>query len=322
MAQEDPDNLHKLHVVEPPKDAVNAEEIVLPSEQIDQLMGSRPGAVSPWRIFKIMSEFVEGYEFIRHYKRAATIFGSARCGFDDRVYKDAEQLGYNLAKEGFAVITGGGPGVMEAANKGANRAGGESVGLNIQLPFEQRINQYVNESTSFHYFFTRKVMLAAASQVYIFFPGGFGTFDEMFEMLTLVQTKKITPIIIVLVNKEFWQPLLTWINETVYAKNFAISEADTKLYYLVDSADEATSLINKLIKEKSLNHVHRDTDLMEHNPEGVIMPGACPVPEAHFKKLTGEITEGHEDHVHPTTPLKKIQNEQDHNKSSDDYLAT
>jgi len=249
-----------------------AEDLVLPADQVERLMGSHRDSVSPWRIFKIMSEFVEGYEFIRHFKRAATIFGSARSGLSDKVYKDAEQLGYNLAKEGFAVITGGGPGVMEAANQGASRAGGESVGLNIQLPFEQRMNQFVNESTSFHYFFTRKVMLAAASQVYVFFPGGFGTFDELFEMLTLIQTKKISPIIIVLVNKEFWSPLLAWINETVYEKNNAISKEDTTLFELVDSADEATALINKLIKEKAVDRVQREADTMENNPEGIVMP--------------------------------------------------
>ncbi len=289
MAQEDPNNLHKLHIVAPPKDTeVRPEDIVLPAEQVQKLMGSRSDAVSPWRIFKIMSEFVEGYEFIRHYKRAVTIFGSARCGFDDKVYRDAEQLGFNLAKEGFAVITGGGPGVMEAANKGASRAGGESVGLNIQLPFEQRTNQYVNQSTSFHYFFTRKVMMDAASQVYVFFPGGFGTFDELFEMLTLVQTKKIAPAVIVLMDAEFWTPLLKWINEVVYAKNFAISEEDTHLYQVADSAEEATIMINKLIKEHAHQKFHEE-DSMRHNPEGTIMPGACPLPEAHFTKLTNQV---------------------------------
>jgi uncharacterized protein (TIGR00730 family) len=298
MAQEDPNNLHKLHIVKPPKEATRAEGVVIPADQVEKLMGSRPDAVSPWRIFKIMSEFVEGYEFIRHYKRAATVFGSARCGFDHKIYRDAEQLGYNLAKEGFAVITGGGPGVMEAANKGASRAGGESVGLNIQLPFEQRTNKYVNESTSFHYFFTRKVMMDAASQVYVFFPGGFGTFDELFEMLTLVQTKKISPIIIVLVNKEFWTPLLNWIHDTVFKENHAITEEDTELYHLVDSADEATLLINKLIKQKSIERGHADS--MEHNPKGIVMPGECE-PEAGLSKITGE---------------------QDHNKADDDYLAT
>jgi uncharacterized protein (TIGR00730 family) len=187
---------------------------------------------------------------------------------------------------------------MEAANKGASRAGGESVGLNIQLPFEQRTNKYVNESTSFHYFFTRKVMMDAASQVYVFFPGGFGTFDELFEMLTLVQTKKISPIIIVLVNKEFWTPLLNWIHDTVFKENHAITEEDTELYHLVDSADEATLLINKLIKQKSIERGHADS--MEHNPKGIVMPGECE-PEAGLSKITGE---------------------QDHNKADDDYLAT
>ncbi len=245
--------------------------IVLPSKQMDEYIAVNQEGMSPWRIFKIMAEFVSGYEFIRHYKRAATFFGSARCGFKDEVYRDATKLAYNLSKEGFAIITGGGPGVMEAANKGALQAGGESVGLNIQLPKEQRSNQYVNESTSFHYFFTRKVMLATASQVYVFFPGGFGTLDELFEMLTLVQTKKISPISVVLVNKEFWSPLLAWIEQTIYKKDSAINKADTKLYTLVDHADEALDLINKLAKKRYFKPKARVLDTLENNPRGVIM---------------------------------------------------
>jgi uncharacterized protein (TIGR00730 family) len=254
--------------------------MILPPQEVDKLVTTKPEGLSPWRIFKIMSEFVSGYEFIRHYKRAVTFFGSARCGFDDAVYKDATKLAYNLAREGFAIITGGGPGVMEAANKGALEAGGESVGLNIQLPFEQRTNQYVKESTSFHYFFTRKVMLATASQVYVFFPGGFGTMDELFEMLTLVQTKKISPISVILVNKEFWTPLVTWVEEEMYRKNYAINEEDTKLYHLVDHADEALAVINRLFKENYLHPHSRVEDTLENNPQGVMMPGSCPVPEA------------------------------------------
>ena len=253
--------------------------VILPPKEIDKLMTVNQEGMSPWRIFKIMAEFVSGYEFIRHYKRAVSIFGSARCGFDDQVYKDATKLAYNLAREGFAVITGGGPGVMEAANKGALEAGGESVGLNIQLPFEQRINQYVRESTSFHYFFTRKVMLATASQVYVFFPGGFGTMDELFEMLTLVQTQKISPISVILINKEFWTPLLTWIDEVMYKKNGAINEEDTKLYHLVDHADEALAVINRLVKERHFKPVSRETETLEHNPKGVVMPGTCEIPD-------------------------------------------
>ena len=252
--------------------------MILPPQEVDALIDQKQEGLSPWRIFKIMSEFVSGYEFIRHYKRAVTVFGSARCGFEDQVYKDATRLSYNLAREGFAVITGGGPGVMEAANKGALEAGGESVGLNIQLPFEQRTNQYVKQSTSFHYFFTRKVMLATASQVYVFFPGGFGTMDELFEMLTLVQTQKISPISVILVNKEFWTPLINWINETMYKKNYAISEEDTKLYHLVDHADEALAVINRLVKEQHLDPDMRASETLENNPKGVVMPGECPTP--------------------------------------------
>ncbi len=252
--------------------------VVLPPKDIEKMITVKQEGMSPWRIFKIMAEFVNGYEFIRHYKHGVTFFGSARCGFEDSVYKDATKLAYNLAREGFAVITGGGPGVMEAANKGAMEAGGESVGLNIQLPFEQRTNQYVKESTSFHYFFTRKVMLATASQVYVFFPGGFGTMDELFEMLTLVQTRKISPISVILVNKEFWTPLLEWVEKVMYEKNHAIDQPDTQLYHLVDHADEALSVINRLAKERYLNPHSRVDDTMEHNPQGVVMPGSCPVP--------------------------------------------
>lgn len=250
---------------------INPDDIAWSTGQLNQLFSIAKGGFSTERLIKIITEFINGYKFIRHYNKAVSIFGSARCGFDDIVYKDATKLGYNLAKEGFAVITGGGPGVMEAANKGALKAGGESVGLNIQLPEEQRVNNFVNESSSFHYFFTRKVMLASASQVYIFFPGGYGTMDELFEMLTLVQTRKVSPITIILVNKRFWQPLLKWIEQTMYEKNKAIGKADLKLFHLVNHADEAFVYIKKLVKQKKVGMGSRESDTLEHNKAGVIM---------------------------------------------------
>lgn len=203
---------------------------------------------SPWRIFKIMAEFVEGFEFLSRYGRAVSIYGSARCNFSHSVYNEATELAMWLAKDGFTIITGGGPGVMEAANKGAHEAGKASVGLNIQLPHEQRINTYVNQSRAFQYFFTRKVMLSIASEVYIFYPGGFGTLDEFFEMVTLIQTKKIDPIPIILVDKEFWTPLLSWIDEKLYQHNNAIDREDMDIYHLVADAEEAYKHIKKVLK--------------------------------------------------------------------------
>ena len=250
---------------------VSEDDLAWSTGQLEELLNIRRGGFSSIRLLKIINEFVNGYKFIRHYKKAVSIFGSARTGFKDSVYQEATRLGFELASDGFAVITGGGPGVMEAANQGALKAGGESVGLNIHLPEEQRINKYVNESASFHYFFTRKVMLATASQVYIFFPGGYGTMDELFEMLTLVQTKKVTPIEIILVDKNFWKPLLTWIEKKMYQESKAISAPDLKLVKLVANADEALAEVRRLVKLKKIGKRARELNMLEHKKEGVVM---------------------------------------------------
>jgi uncharacterized protein (TIGR00730 family) len=198
-----------------------------------------------WRIFRVMAEFVEGFEFLADFKKSVTIFGSSRASEATQAwYNEARKLGGLLAKEGFAVVTGGGPGIMEAANQGAVEAGGVSVGINIQLPREQRLNSFVNRTKGFHYFFTRKLMLTYSAQVYVYFPGGFGTLDEFFEIITLVQTKKIaTHIPIVLVGKEFWNGLDSWMKEIMLKRDGAIDAEDLELYKIVDTAEEVMEIV-------------------------------------------------------------------------------
>jgi len=213
-----------------------------------ELFGGENQPMESWRVFKIMAELVNGFELLKQYGLAATIFGSQRSELGDKTYQHATELSAKLAEAGFAVITGGGGGIMEASNKGAHEAGGQSVGMNIKLPKEQLLNKYVTDSENFHYFFTRKVMLAFASEVYIFFPGGFGTLDEFFEITTLIQTKKIPPIPVILLGKDYWGPLLAWIESDLYSKHKAIDKEDMSIYHLVDSVDEAFELVKRLTK--------------------------------------------------------------------------
>ncbi|MDX1535172.1 MAG: TIGR00730 family Rossman fold protein [Candidatus Spechtbacterales bacterium] len=203
------------------------------------------------RLKRIEKEFRKGFDFLEKYEKAATIFGTARYGFDDEIYQKAEKLSAMLADRGYAVITGGGPGVMEAANKGAHSVKGTSVGINIQLKaIKEDKNKYVQESESFKYFFSRKMMLAYASQLYFFFPGGFGTLDEFFEMVTLIQTEKIKPIPIILVQKSYWEPLLEWISDEL-VKNKAINPDDMDIYRLVDTPEEAIEVAEELLEGKT-----------------------------------------------------------------------
>jgi uncharacterized protein (TIGR00730 family) len=199
-----------------------------------------------WRMFHIIAEFVEGFEALADCPPSVSIFGSSRARPDDEVYLKAEQVAQLLVENGFAVITGGGPGVMEAANKGAALAGGRSIGLNIQLPNEQEPNPYTNLSLSFRYFFVRKVMFVKYAVAYIIFPGGFGTMDELFEAMTLIQTQKIKPFPVILVGSEFWKGLLDWV-KTVVLKEGGISPNDLDIFQVVDDPSEILKIIKKTV---------------------------------------------------------------------------
>lgn len=205
-----------------------------------------------WRIFRIMAEFIEGFEFLSKLHHEVTFFGSARAPKNGRYYKAAEELGQMCAKAGFTVITGGGPGIMEAGNKGAYNGGGESVGLDIELPTEQRRNDYVTRAIGFHYFFTRKVMLSASAQAYVFFPGGFGTLNEATEMVDLVQTGK-TPreVPCIFYGRAFWMPFFNWLRKTVYEENAFVNSEDLNLIRIVDTTKEAFDII-KQTRERAL----------------------------------------------------------------------
>ena len=207
-----------------------------------------------WQIFKIMAEFVEGYEKLAIIGPCVTIFGSARTNPEHEHYKLAQDTAYKIAKAGFGVITGGGPGIMEAANKGAKMAGGKSVGLNIRLPFEQSPNPFIDPDKllSFYYFFIRKVMFMKYSQGFIVLPGGFGTCDEFFEAITLIQTKKIARFPIVVMGTEYWSPMLDWLKNTMLAdKN--INESDLDFFILVDNPNDAVKHIEEFYKKYSLS---------------------------------------------------------------------
>jgi uncharacterized protein (TIGR00730 family) len=200
-----------------------------------------------WQIFKIMAEFVEAFEKLGKIGPCVSIFGSARTKPENQYYILAEEIAFKLTQKGYGVITGGGPGIMEAANKGANKGGGMSVGLNIELPHEQYSNPYidVDKLISFDYFFVRKVMFMKYAQGFIVLPGGFGTMDELFEALTLIQTRKVAAFPVILVGKQYWGGLIDWIKSSLLEQEKNINEIDLELVSLVDTADEAVMNIEK-----------------------------------------------------------------------------
>ncbi|MBW8521877.1 TIGR00730 family Rossman fold protein [Chryseobacterium chendengshani] len=207
-----------------------------------------------WMVFKIMAEFVDGYERMAKIGPCVSIFGSARLKSESKYYKMAVEIAEKITKIGFGIITGGGPGIMEAGNKGAFNSAGKSIGLNIDLPFEQHFNPYINKmySLNFDYFFVRKVMFVKYSQGFIVMPGGFGTLDELTEAITLIQTNKIGKFPIVLVGSEFWSGLLGWFKETLLREGM-ISENDLDLYRVVDTADEAVEHIRAFYEKYAVN---------------------------------------------------------------------
>ncbi len=210
-------------------------------------------AHSSWQIFKIMAEFVEGFEKLAKIGPSISIFGSARTKASNKYYKLTVEIADKLSKEGFGIITGGGPGIMEAANKGAQQAKGKSIGLNIELPFEQQANPYIDNDKSLHfdYFFVRKTMFGKYSQGFIMMPGGFGTMDEFFEVITLVQTGKMKDSPMILVGRKYWQGLIEWVSTTMLDEG-NISAEDIDLFVVLDTADEVVDYVNKFYKKKPL----------------------------------------------------------------------
>jgi len=203
----------------------------------------------PWRVFRIMSEFVDGFEAMRYIGKAVSIFGSARTKNDHKYYDLAEEVAGKFTKNGYSVITGAGKGIMEAANKGAKKEKGESVGLNILIPQEQKVNRYVTFPLEFRYFFVRKLMFAKYSKAYVAFPGGFGTLDEFFEIICLIQTERIDPLPVVLVGKKYWSGLLEWLEGTCLKEN-TIGKNDLDLFTVTDNPDEMIKFVNEFYEKK------------------------------------------------------------------------
>ena len=229
----------------PPPSRPTHDEKLLETPQQDEFLHT-----DTWRVFRIMGEFVEGFDNLATITNGVTIFGSARTRPDDPQYKAATETAALLARAGFSVITGGGPGIMEAANKGAFEAGGQSIGCNIELPFEQKGNAYLTRSITFKYFFVRKTMFVKYSTAFVIFPGGFGTLDELYEALTLIQTRKIRNFPVVMFGSKFWSGMIDWIKNSVLEEG-KITEYDLHRLHLTDSPEEVVEIILKSQKQLS-----------------------------------------------------------------------
>jgi uncharacterized protein (TIGR00730 family) len=203
----------------------------------------------PWRVFRIMSEFVDGFDELSQIGPAVTIFGSARSAPHERYYKLTEKTAYKLSKAGYAIITGAGSGIMEAANKGAKKANGKSIGLNIDVPVVQKANPYVTHLIEFRYFFCRKVMFAKYAKAFVVLPGGFGTMDEFFESVTLIQTQRLKPFPVILMGKEYWKGLIDWMKETMLSRGL-IDKKDLNIYKVTDSPDEVVQIIRRFYRKR------------------------------------------------------------------------
>lgn len=244
---------------------------MVPSTTTDERLLAPDGAASwvhadPWRVMRIQSEFVEGFGALAELGPAVSVFGSARIKPEESEYLQAEQVAAELVNAGFAVITGGGPGLMEAANKGAHEAGGVSVGLGIELPFEQGMNSYVDLGVNFRYFFVRKTMFVKYSVGFIVLPGGFGTFDELFEAITLVQTGKVRQFPIVLVGTAYWGGLLEWLRSTVRERGL-VGEHDVDLLHVVDDPAEAVRIVSEAAAELDRQEAETTADAAAEGAE-------------------------------------------------------
>lgn len=248
-----------------PNDPVPQEQVKEEQHALDRALHLDFTLTDPWRVFRIMSEFVDGFDALAHIPPSVAFFGSARLKPDSPAYQAAEETARLLAKEGFGIITGGGPGVMEAANKGAHEDGSCSIGCNIELPFEQASNPYLDISVDFSYFFVRKTMFIKYSEAFIIFPGGFGTMDELFEALTLIQTKKVNHFPVILYDSAFWGGMIDWMNKAMVEMG-TVSPEDVLLLRLCDNPEEICQIVADSYKEsyrqdRSNRANHRDQSI-------------------------------------------------------------